>query len=223
MILEHLGPQIDIHGGGHDLIFPHHENEIAQSESYTGQIAVREVLDPQRPAPARQGVRPRRCRSRSATSSPSGRRWRSSPGRAPDAFPHLALSRPAHLHRRGPRRRRSAESSACARRCRATDRRDRELLDRRLAEHVGTDPREFLEAMDDDFNTSAALAALRPRARDQPHGRGREGRSGDRSARARRCVIWPACSGSRSRSRNPIWAPNRSSICSSRYGWSYAR
>jgi cysteinyl-tRNA synthetase len=31
-----LGAQIDIHGGGHDLIFPHHENEIAQSESYTG-------------------------------------------------------------------------------------------------------------------------------------------------------------------------------------------
>ena len=38
MILEHLGAQIDIHGGGHDLIFPHHENEIAQSESYTGQV-----------------------------------------------------------------------------------------------------------------------------------------------------------------------------------------
>jgi cysteinyl-tRNA synthetase len=36
MILKHLGTQIDIHGGGHDLIFPHHENEIAQSESYTG-------------------------------------------------------------------------------------------------------------------------------------------------------------------------------------------
>ncbi len=30
------GPQIDIHGGGQDVIFPHHENEIAQSESYTG-------------------------------------------------------------------------------------------------------------------------------------------------------------------------------------------
>ena len=33
--VEH-GPQIDIHGGGHDVIFPHHENEIAQSESFTG-------------------------------------------------------------------------------------------------------------------------------------------------------------------------------------------
>lgn len=37
MSLRYLGAQIDIHGGGQDLIFPHHENEIAQSESYTGQ------------------------------------------------------------------------------------------------------------------------------------------------------------------------------------------
>ena len=32
MIQKHLGPEIDIHGGGLDLLFPHHENEIAQSE-----------------------------------------------------------------------------------------------------------------------------------------------------------------------------------------------
>ena len=36
MNLDILGEQIDIHGGGNDLIFPHHENEIAQSESMTG-------------------------------------------------------------------------------------------------------------------------------------------------------------------------------------------
>jgi cysteinyl-tRNA synthetase len=36
MNLHHLGKQIDIHGGGNDLIFPHHENEIAQTESLTG-------------------------------------------------------------------------------------------------------------------------------------------------------------------------------------------
>ncbi len=35
MIYRHLGPRIDIHGGGSDLIFPHHENEIAQSEAFT--------------------------------------------------------------------------------------------------------------------------------------------------------------------------------------------
>jgi len=37
MSLKYLGPQIDIHGGGEDLIFPHHENEIAQTEAYTGE------------------------------------------------------------------------------------------------------------------------------------------------------------------------------------------
>ena len=36
MALRYLGEQIDIHGGGQDLIFPHHENEIAQTEAYTG-------------------------------------------------------------------------------------------------------------------------------------------------------------------------------------------
>ncbi len=37
MNLHHLGTQIDIHGGGNDLIFPHHENEIAQTETLTHQ------------------------------------------------------------------------------------------------------------------------------------------------------------------------------------------
>jgi len=36
MVLKYLGESIDIHGGGQDLIFPHHENEIAQSEAFTG-------------------------------------------------------------------------------------------------------------------------------------------------------------------------------------------
>lgn len=37
MATKHLGETIDIHGGGQDLEFPHHENEIAQSEAKTGQ------------------------------------------------------------------------------------------------------------------------------------------------------------------------------------------
>ncbi len=36
MSTKYLGQQIDIHGGGRDLIFPHHENELAQSEAYSG-------------------------------------------------------------------------------------------------------------------------------------------------------------------------------------------
>jgi len=41
MIEEELGSPIDIHGGGIDLIFPHHENEIAQSESAHGHALAR--------------------------------------------------------------------------------------------------------------------------------------------------------------------------------------
>jgi cysteinyl-tRNA synthetase len=37
MSLKYLGNHFDFHGGGSDLIFPHHENEIAQSEAYTGE------------------------------------------------------------------------------------------------------------------------------------------------------------------------------------------
>jgi len=36
MCMHHLNGIVDIHGGGRDLIFPHHENEIAQSEAYSG-------------------------------------------------------------------------------------------------------------------------------------------------------------------------------------------
>jgi cysteinyl-tRNA synthetase len=36
MALHYLGNHVDFHGGGVDLVFPHHENEIAQSEAYTG-------------------------------------------------------------------------------------------------------------------------------------------------------------------------------------------
>lgn len=38
MSLKYLGNSLDIHGGGQDLIFPHHENEIAQSEASTGVV-----------------------------------------------------------------------------------------------------------------------------------------------------------------------------------------
>jgi cysteinyl-tRNA synthetase len=41
MSMKILGPTFDIHGGGMDLMFPHHENELAQSESATGQTFVK--------------------------------------------------------------------------------------------------------------------------------------------------------------------------------------
>ncbi|WP_400164686.1 cysteine--tRNA ligase [Brevibacillus sp. TJ4] len=41
MALKFLGEQIDIHAGGQDLVFPHHENEVAQSECFTGKVFAR--------------------------------------------------------------------------------------------------------------------------------------------------------------------------------------
>ena len=41
MSMEELGETFDLHGGGEDLVFPHHENEIAQSESLTGKTFAR--------------------------------------------------------------------------------------------------------------------------------------------------------------------------------------
>jgi cysteinyl-tRNA synthetase len=41
MSIKYLGAGFDMHGGGEDLVFPHHENEIAQSEAYTGSQFVR--------------------------------------------------------------------------------------------------------------------------------------------------------------------------------------
>jgi cysteinyl-tRNA synthetase len=47
MSKKYLGETIDIHGGGQDLIFPHHENEVAQSEASSGK-PFRTLLDAQR-------------------------------------------------------------------------------------------------------------------------------------------------------------------------------
>lgn len=78
MAFDLLGESIDIHAGGVDLVFPHHENEIAQSEAATkkpfsrfwsatstcswaardAQVA-EELLHPRRPADPRRGLAPR--------------------------------------------------------------------------------------------------------------------------------------------------------------------
>ena len=47
MSMRYLGETIDIHSGGVDLMFPHHENEIAQSEAYTGKKFVNYWLHPE--------------------------------------------------------------------------------------------------------------------------------------------------------------------------------
>ena len=65
MTVTHLGETFDIHGGGKDLIFPHHENEIAQSRAPTARARSRATGC----TTASSTSTARRCRSRSATSS----------------------------------------------------------------------------------------------------------------------------------------------------------
>ena len=68
---KHLGPEFEIHGGGLDLVFPHHENEIAQSRALGHPFAQR--LDAQRDA---RRSRARRCTSRSGNDVSLQRRAR---------------------------------------------------------------------------------------------------------------------------------------------------
>ena len=72
MSWKHLGETFDIHGGGIDLVFPHHENEIAQSRCALRHAGDGELLDAQR-LPA--GRRREDVEERSAISSPSANCW----------------------------------------------------------------------------------------------------------------------------------------------------
>jgi cysteinyl-tRNA synthetase len=183
MALETLGEQIDIHGGGSDLIFPHHENEIAQSESYTGRspfvrywlhtgmlslpdeapeegdttarkllkmahsgtfITIRSVLETGQvpPGALRLYLLGQRYRANLMYSSEAllatVERWKTW---ADTRANLLRLITWAEQHTRGD------EPGAAAA---AQD----------LAAQLGAARDEFIAAMDDDFNTSAALAAI---------------------------------------------------------------
>ena len=157
MALKHLGEQIDIHGGGNDLIFPHHENEIAQTESYTGQ-ALRPLLDAQRHVAAQRredvqepgqpgdgGRVPGRARGR----------------RAAPADPVQPLPQAAGLQRHRDRGQR-ARAGPPAQRA-AARRGPGQPAALRLTPWPRPRPRRragFVEAMDDDFNTAGALGYL---------------------------------------------------------------
>ena len=158
MSMKHLGESFDIHTGGVDLIFPHHEDEIAQSEAATGH-RVRPDLAALRPPPDGrredgQVDRQHRPRRRSARAAASRR------GRC--ATPCIAV------HYRAPLTY-SDESLAAA--TAAIERLDAVLLalagyredrpdDPSLAEAVEAARTAFGAALDDDLNVSPALAAL---------------------------------------------------------------
>lgn len=157
MSLKYLGETPDIHGGGQDLIFPHHENEIAQSESFTGKkpfvrywlhngmvqigeekmskslgnlITIKQALEKYRADAIRIFVL-------------------SSHYRSPLTYSEEALE----AAERGAERLRQTANSP---------------LSGRKAGKIDTEPyrHRFTEAMDDDFNTAQALATLFDLARE---------------------------------------------------------
>jgi cysteinyl-tRNA synthetase len=157
MALQFLGDQIDIHGGGQDVIFPHHEDEIAQSESYTGKAPfVRYWLHNGLLRPTEDQEKMTRHLGNFISTEEALARY------TPDAIRLFILS----SHYRSPitwselgilGAERGLERLRAALRPAGTE------IDGQSEELAATaaDTRnKFVEAMDDDFNTARAIAHL---------------------------------------------------------------
>jgi cysteinyl-tRNA synthetase len=158
MNLSHLGEQIDIHGGGNDLIFPHHENEIAQTEAFTGKPFARYWIH--NGMLQLQGEKMSKSLGNLVTideflsrHEPDALRMMILNGsyRAPISYSDEIVE----AAERGLDRFRSAFKPAPAG---APGLPEAEY--RKLDEHSEATQQQFAEAMDDDFNSSAALAAM---------------------------------------------------------------
>lgn len=157
----HLGETIDIHGGGRDLVFPHHENEIAQSEAATGEEFTRYWLH----------VGPLRVEDEKMSSS-LGNFWTvhealeeydaneiraflvSTQYSKPQEFTQQALDDGAARWERLHNAYRACEEAMDSTEARAKHADDELRAATRKARQ------DFVEAMDDDLNTPEALAAL---------------------------------------------------------------
>jgi cysteinyl-tRNA synthetase len=152
MALKYLGNSIDIHGGGQDLIFPHHENEIAQSESFTEEVPfIRYWLhsgllqqDKQKMSKSTGNLVGVREILRRFSSDAIRLFILSSHYRSPLAYSEEALE----ASERGAERLRRALTHQ-ANSSRGVTISSAELFEQK-----------FVEAMDDDFNTAQAIAVL---------------------------------------------------------------
>lgn len=172
MNLVENGEQIDLHGGGHDVIFPHHENEIAQSEAYTGKKPF-----------AKYWMHNALLRLSGDTSAEDkmsrhvgNTLWikEALERHAPDEIRLYLLS----THYRTPLAWTDADVDAAARgleRLRAAmkDAVEAQSSHETAFTQVANQAREkFIEAMDDDFGTPQAIAVLYDLARDINRARG---------------------------------------------------
>ena len=167
MSLEYLKMGFDIHGGGRDLIFPHHENELAQSEAYTGSepfvrywvhngfvnidqqkmskslgniILIREILKHYSPDVVRMLTLMSHYRNPIDFSTEALDEAK----RAFDRLDECVFNLTDFLRRRASRQPQPARTQ-------------REIV---LTDYLFDVQRRFEEAMDDDFNTAKAMAAL---------------------------------------------------------------
>ncbi len=162
MSMKHLGETFDIHGGGKDLVFPHHENEIAQSEAATGKPFARYWLhngfvniDNEKMSKSLGNFFT--LRDVLAQVKPEVLRFflASSHYRSPIDYSDQSLAEAKAGLDRLYRVKEKAEGVPRGRRG-AFRRRRKGRSSRRCA----TPPTRFAEAMDDDFNTAAALGRL---------------------------------------------------------------
>jgi cysteinyl-tRNA synthetase len=175
MSMKYLGETFDIHCGGVDLIFPHHENEIAQSEGATGKPFVRYWVHPE--FLLVEGEKMSKSKGNQFTL-----RDLIAKGHAPEEIRYLLLS--VHYRRQlnfSMDGLRQAQSSL--HRLEEFTRHRREQADASaacsgFAQEVDAARQGFIAAMDDDLNVSAALAVVFDFIRATNQKSDREGLSG---------------------------------------------
>jgi cysteinyl-tRNA synthetase len=157
MALKYLGDTIDIHAGGVDLIFPHHENEIAQSESLTGKPFSRFWLHAEFLMVEGQKM------SKSLGNYYTLRDLLQQ-GYEPEAIRYLLVSTPyrksLNFTLEGLRSARTAIERLRNFKLRLGTDRYPEGSNQALKARTEEAARAFIEGMDDDLNTAAALAAV---------------------------------------------------------------
>jgi cysteinyl-tRNA synthetase len=157
MSMKYLGETFDIHCGGVGLIFPHHENEIAQSECATGKPFVRYWVHPE--FLIVEGEKMSKSLGNFFTL-----RDLLSQGHSPEAIRYLLLS--VHYRKQlnftadGLRQAHSSIQRIEDFVLRAKEKANSQVASLEFKAEVQSAHDRFIEAMDDDINTSAALAAV---------------------------------------------------------------
>ena len=154
MSLKYLGDSLDIHGGGQDLIFPHHENEIAQSECFTGVPFVRYWLHNGLVQLGEEKMS--KSTGKLVTVKEALEQY------SPDAIRLFVLS----SHYRSPLTYSQEALEAAERGVERLREAAREISEGTTIIGVDLFRQRFIEAMDDDFNTAQAVAILFELARE---------------------------------------------------------